>query len=219
MDLQGRTVALYGRFSPGARERLQQHIIRAGGLVARDLTRRTDVFVVGSLATALIDSGVLPGRLRAARERGLRIRGEAAFAAELAGDPTDVSATLPLSTALSGTTLTLDDAEILAAFDLIALTDGCCRFGDVAVVRSAAAQVDQGRSRAQAVRILMRARDLAPKGVHKIVLTASGEAALQWEDGLTTLEGQGVLPLDATSLEDLFEAAAIAQADDTTGMW
>jgi tetratricopeptide (TPR) repeat protein len=213
MDLQGRTVALYGRFSPGARERLQQKITHGGGRVARDLTRRTDAFVVGALATALIDSGVLAGRLRAARERGLHILGEAAFAAELAGDQADLGAVLPLSTALAATALSIDDAEILAAFDLIALADGCCRFGDAGVIRSAAALIGQGRSRGQAVRILMRARDLAPKGVHKIVLTASGEAALQWEDGLTTLEGQGVLPLDATSLEDLFEAAAIAEAD------
>jgi tetratricopeptide (TPR) repeat protein len=62
----------------------------------------------------------------------------------------------------------------------------------------------------------MRARDLSPLGRHKIVLTAQGEAALQWDDGLTTLEGQGWLPLDEAhaSLDDLFEAAALAEAGD-----
>ena len=65
------------------------------------------------------------------------------------------------------------------------------------------------------MRILARARDLAPRGRHKIVLTASGQAALQWPDGLTTLEGQGVLAFDEAhaGLEDLFEAAAIAEAE------
>jgi len=64
------------------------------------------------------------------------------------------------------------------------------------------------------VRILLRARELSPRGRHKIVLTSAGEAALQWQDGLTTLEGQGYLPLEAdhTSLDDLFEDAALAEA-------
>ncbi|HEY1425130.1 MAG TPA: tetratricopeptide repeat protein, partial [Caulobacteraceae bacterium] len=56
-------------------------------------------------------------------------------------------------------------------------------------------------------------RDVAPIGRHRIVLTPSGEAALQWDDGRTTLEGQGVLPFDETSLDDLFEAAAIAEGE------
>ena len=59
-----------------------------------------------------------------------------------------------------------------------------------------------------------RARDLSPPGRHKIVLTPSGQSALQWQDGLTTLEGQGLLPLDEdhASLDDLFEGAALAEA-------
>ena len=64
------------------------------------------------------------------------------------------------------------------------------------------------------MRILARARDLSPAGRRKIVLTQAGEAALQWDDGLTTLEGQGLLPLDEAhaSVDDLFEAAALAEA-------
>jgi tetratricopeptide (TPR) repeat protein len=103
----------------------------------------------------------------------------------------------------------------LAAFDLIALAGGNCRFGDAGVIRTAAELIDHGRTRADVVRILMRARDLAPLGRHKIVLTAAGEAALQWDDGLTSLEGQGFLALDEdhASVEELFEAAALAEAD------
>jgi tetratricopeptide (TPR) repeat protein len=56
---------------------------------------------------------------------------------------------------------------------------------------------------------------MAPVGRHKIVLTPAGDAALQWDDGRTTLEGQGVLALDEShaSLDDLFEAAEIAEAE------
>jgi tetratricopeptide (TPR) repeat protein len=81
-------------------------------------------------------------------------------------------------------------------------------------MRTAAELLAQGRSRAEVVRILIRARELSPKGRHKIVLTASGDAALQWDNGLSTLEGQGYLALDEdhASIEDLLEAAALAEA-------
>jgi hypothetical protein len=219
MDLRDRSVALYGRFSPGVRDRLQQEIVAQGGAVARDLTRRSDVLVVGALATAFIDSGALTARLRLARERGVQVLGERAFEGCLAGETAEVAATLPLSTALAQTTLTRDDVDILAAFDLIVAVGEHCRFGDAGVFRTAGELAGRGRSRADVVRILMRARDLAPIGRHKIVLTASGEAALEWQDGLTTLEGQGYLPLDEdhASIEDLFEAAALAEAGADLG--
>jgi tetratricopeptide (TPR) repeat protein len=214
MDVRDRAIALYGRFSHKARERLQRDIVRGGGQVARDLTRRSDALVIGALAAPLIDTGALTARLRAARERGVPVLGERAFAAAVAGRKAKDAPTLPLSTALSQTGLTREDAEVLAAFDLIAVTNDNCRFGDAGVIRTAAELIGHGRSRADVVRILARARDLSPRGRHKIVLTPSGQAALQWPDGLTTLEGQGVLPFDEdhATLDDLFEAAALAEA-------
>jgi tetratricopeptide (TPR) repeat protein len=214
MDVSNRSIALYGRFSPGARERLERAVLAGGGAVARDLTRRGHMLVIGALADRLIDSGALDQRLRAAGERELPVLGEAAFAAALAGKPTHDAGTLPLATALANTALTEGDAQVLAAFDLIALAGGACRFGDAQVLRTAAALIAAGRSLGQAVRILTEARALSPRGRHKIVLTPSGEAALQWADGLTTLGGQGVLAFDEAhaGLEDLFEAAALAEA-------
>jgi tetratricopeptide (TPR) repeat protein len=163
----------------------------------------------------LIDSGALAARLATARERGVPVLSERAFVVAMAGKAPPKAATLPLATALAETGLTPADAEVLAAFDLIALADGKSGFGDAGVIRTAAELLRGGRSLAEAVRILARARDLAPRGRHKIVLTPSGEAALQWPDGLTTLEGQGVLAFDEAhaGLEDLFEAAAVAEAD------
>jgi len=214
MDLGGRQVALYGRFTPQVRDRLARLIVKAGGAVARDLTRRTDLLVVGALAFALVGSGALAARLRTARQRGVPVQGERAFAAALAGAaPDTAAATLPLAAALAG--LTRDDAEILAAFDLIVLAGEGCRFGDAGVLRTAAELMAAGRPLGDAARILARARDLAPTGRRRIVLTPAGEAALAWDDGLTTLEGQGFLPLDEAhaSLEELFEAATLAEAE------
>ena len=214
MDLHNRSVALYGRFSAGERERLQREIVARGGSVARDLTRRSDYLVVGALATALIGSGSLAQRLKAARDRRVPVMGERAFSSALAGETQD-DATFPLATALGPTTLKEDDASLLAAFDLIALKNGNCRFADAGVIRTAAELARQNRSRADIVRILARARDLAPTGRHKIVLTQAGDAALQWDNGLTTLEGQGVLPLDSAQqdVDELFEEAELLEAD------
>jgi tetratricopeptide (TPR) repeat protein len=212
MELKDRSVALYGRFTAGVRDRLQQAIEQQDGRVARDLTRSSDILVVGSQASALIDSGALPQRLAAARSRNVPVFGERAFRAALAGEPPE-PATLPLQTALGQTGMTREDAEVLAAFDLIVLAGEACRFADAGILRTAGELVGQGRSRGEAVRILARARDLSPEGRHRIVLTGAGEAALKWDDGLTSLEGQGLLPLDEDhGIEDLFEAAAILEA-------
>ncbi len=215
MDLADRSVALYGRFSPGVRDRMQAVIEEDGGHVARDLTRRSDLMVVGALATALIDSGALGSRLASARARDVPVRGERAFAAELDGERWGSDATLPLATAMAQTALTRADIDILAVFDLVALDGERCRFGDAGVIRTAGELVAGGRSKGDVVRILARARDLAPKGRHRIVLTPSGEAALEWGDGLTSLEGQGLLPLDEdqAGVDDLFEAAQVAEAE------
>jgi tetratricopeptide (TPR) repeat protein len=216
MELRGRAIALYGRFSPRARDRFEREIEAAGGRVARDLTRRTDVLVVGAEAAGLIDSGALAARTAAARARSLPVLGERGFAAALAGTPPSAAtATVPLSTALAGGRLSREDADLLAAFDLVTVSGDRCRFGDERTFRTAAELPATGRSLAEVVRILTRARDLSPRGRHRIVLTPGGEAALQWSDGLTTLEGQGVLPLDedGAGVDDLFEAAAVAEAD------
>jgi tetratricopeptide (TPR) repeat protein len=214
MDLSNRAVALYGRFSPGVRDEYERAIEAAGGHVARDLTRQSDLLVVGALATLLIDSGALSARLSAARDRGVPVLGERAFAATLAGEAPEPT-TLPLAAALAQTGLAHGHAEVLAAFDLVRLQDDQCRFGDAQAIRTAADLVTGGASLGETVRILTRTRDVAPRGRHRVVLTPSGEAALQWPDGRTTLEGQGVLPLedDHATLEDLFESAAIAEAE------
>ena len=216
MELRDRAIALYGRFSQGVRDRLEREIAACGGTVARDLTRRSDAFVVGALATILIDSGALGARLDAARARGVPVLSERAFAAALAGQAESTAATLPLATALGGSGLSAADAEVLAAFDLIVVRGGQCRFADAGVIRTAGELIAGGRTLSEAARILARTRDLSPRGRHKVVLTPSGQAALQWPDGLTTLEGQGVLAFDEAhaTLEDLFEAAALAEADD-----
>jgi tetratricopeptide (TPR) repeat protein len=216
MDLSDRAFALYGRFSPGARDRFQHAIAKAGGTVSRDLTRRSEALIIGALAAPLIDSGALAKRLRMANERGLSVFAERVFAAELAGEPTEAKGTMPLATALLGSGLRRDDAEILAAFDLAHLTGDTCRFRDVSVFRTAGDLLFKHRSMSGVVTMLIRARDRSPMGRHKVVLTRTGVPILQWDDGQTTLEGQGVLPLDEdhASLDDLFEAASIAEAND-----
>ncbi|MGA0603327.1 tetratricopeptide repeat protein [Caulobacter sp. KR2-114] len=218
--VRDRVIALYGRFSPGGRERLQGQVLAGGGTVARDLTRRSGALVVGAQAWALVDGGALVERLAAARERGLPAYGERSFAALLADDDPRAGATAPLATALAQSGLGREDAEVLAAFDLITLARAeggaeTCRFGDPKVMRAAADLLAAGRTPGEVVRLLGEARDKAPVGRHRVVPAHAGAAALQWDDGRTTLEGQGLLPLDEdhASLDDLFEAATLAEVE------
>jgi tetratricopeptide (TPR) repeat protein len=215
MDLYRRSVALYGRFSPGQRERLVREITQRGGSVVRDLTRRSDMLVVGGLATTLIDSGMLGKRMRTAAERSVPVFGERTFANAIAGKGVD-NATLPLATALAPTGLKLEDALLLAAFDLIVVQGENCRFADAAQIRAAAELINQRGSRAEVVRMLVKVRDKAPTGRRKVVLGPAGKGALQWDSGLTTLEGQGFLPMldqPHLSIDEVFEQAELAEAD------
>jgi tetratricopeptide (TPR) repeat protein len=218
MNLKGKSIALYGRFSGGARERLADRIARQGGTVARDLTRRTDTLVVGALAWPLIETGRLWARLSAARARRTPVYGERAFLADLSGEAAEAP-TLPLH-AVKAAPLTREAIETLAAFDLVCIASDCCRFGDAQTLKTASDLVANGRSLSEIVKVLTEVRDRAPTGRRKVVLDEHGTAALQWEEGLTRLDGQGVLPLDgrALSVDDLFEAAALAEcAGDLTG--
>jgi len=215
MILQGKSAALYGRFSAGVRERLAAAIVRRGARVARDLTLRSDVLVIGALATALIEPGHLAARLAAARARRVPVHGERRFTELLIADEPETPASLPLAPLLRDGPLARDDLDVLAAFDVIRLDGELCRFADASVIKSAGELAAAGRPLAEIVRILTKTRDRAPKGRRKIVIDPRGQAALQWDEGLTTIEGQGFLPLDesAASVEDLFEAAAMAEAE------
>ena len=147
--------------------------------------------------------------------RRLPILGERRFSGFLQTGAGEDPAPFPLGPLLGQTKLTLKDLAVLAAFDLIVLEEDRCRFADAAKIRTFAQLISEGRSLGDAVRILVRVRDLSPLGRHKVVLTPSGDAALQWRDGLTTLEGQGLLPLntDLATVDELFEAAALAEAE------
>ena len=168
MDLYRRSVALYGRFSPGQRDRLGREITQRGGFVARDLTRRSDVLVIGASSTALIDTGSLFSRVRTANTRQMPVWGERSFAAAIANEERRETAMLPLAQALARTSLGHDDAALLAAFDLVVLENETCRFGDAGTLRTAADLLAQGRSRGEVVRILLRARHRAAESlVHR----------------------------------------------------
>jgi len=137
------------------------------------------------------------------------------FQEALGGAVPQSDAVLPLSAAERQAGLSREQIDVLAAFDLIRLADEHCRFGDAQTLKTASAILAAGRTLGDCVRILLRARDLAPKGRRDIVIDAAGRAALAWDSGLTTLEGQGLLPFDenAADVDDLFEAAVVAESE------
>lgn len=214
MNLKGKTAALYGRFSSGAHEGLAAEISRRGGAVARDLTRRSDILVVGALAFPLIDAGRLGPRIAAAAARGAPVLAERRFTEFLQGAGDPIEATLPVAS-ISNARLPADALAALAAFDIIRISGDCCRFADAAALKSAAEMLAGGQTLGDVVRTLTELRDHAPAGRRKLVVDRQGRAALQWESGVTRLDGQGFLPLDdnGPSIDDVFEAAAFAEAE------
>ncbi len=216
MDLRNRILALYGRFSPGLRDELVASIASRGGRVIRDLTERGDILVVGGMAHSLIASGALPARLEIARRGGKAIFSEDVFRSLFAAADARDAPTLPIATALAQSGANDSDADLLAAFGLINLGGDKVRFGDVAMLKTAAALRGAACTQTAMIRALLNARRSAPAGRYKVVIIAVGEPALEWEDGLTTLEGQGFLPLDlgGGNQDDLFEAAEVAESED-----
>lgn len=208
MDLSDTRVALYGRLLGGPRPALEATIAARGGTVERDLTRRSDLLVVGRGSLNLIPSGSLLRKLTAAASQGVPVVGEARFRARLAGGA-EPAPTYPLDRVTPPAPL----ATVLNAFDLIHLQDGCIRFADVQALRTAGALADEGHEVSSVVRIMLRARDVAPSGRHRIV-SHDGQPRLEWDDGVTGLDGQRFLPLeDQPDLDALFDQAMLAEAE------
>lgn len=204
----GAKVTLFGRFRLSARPEIVRLLSEGDIATARDLTRQTTHFAVGSGATNLIANGRLSRRLNEAAARGVVVVGEARLLASLAGDP-DTDATLSLSQVAP---VSADLANLLNAFDLIALSAGKVRFEDADTIRTAASLDASGMDATTIIDSLLRRRQ-APRGRHRLVTDASGRAVLEWDDGTTTLNGQFMLPLEEIEgVDTLFEDALDAEA-------
>lgn len=208
MDLSGQAVVLYGRFRLRPRQAVAKAAMAAGARVQSDLTRRASLFVVGAGALNFVASGHLPTRLAEMRRRGCPALSEARFVDLLAG-AAGPAATFPLDRLGP---LDRGLVDLLNGFDLIRLNGEACRFGDAGTLRDAHALAEE-HPPAAIVEILLR-RQAAPAGRHRLVTGGDGTPLLQWEDGVTTLEGQGVLDLgEEPSVDALFEAAMEAEAE------
>lgn len=203
-----RTVALFGRFKLLPRGDIVRLLHQTGAREVKDLTRDTSLLAIGSGAANLIGSA-LPGRLEQAAARGIPVVGEARLL-EMLRDQPQATATLDAS---SIAPIPTDLIALLNAFDIIRMDDGKLRFEDADKLRTAAGLVEDGADDAQIISALLLRRN-APKGRHRLKLDRSGAPVLIWEDGLTTLAGQGLLPLeDGKDLETLFDDALEAEAE------
>lgn len=213
--LEGRQIALYGRFRARPRAEIAAAAEGLGARIVTDLTRATDLFVVGAGATNFVANGHLAQRLAAARARGAPVAPEERFLALLSGAAPPPAPTAPLASASAPEGPPPEPIlDLLNAFGLIQLEQGAVRFADAAVLRAASALYREDPAPLPLIAALLRHRD-APAGRHQLVSGEDGAPLLAWEDGLTTLEGQGLLDLEpAPSLEEAFEAAMMAEAED-----
>lgn len=204
----GAKVTLFGRFRFAARSAIEQLLVERGCLAVRDLTRQTTLMAVGAGATNMIANGRLARRLAEARSRETMVVGESRLFDGLAGK-SERTQTLNLAQVAS---IEAELADLLNAFDLIAISDGKVRFEDADTVRTAASLDASGMDAATIVDSLLKRRR-APRGRHRLVIDATGRAVLEWDNGTTTLAGQFMLPLDESdSVEKIFEDALDAEA-------
>lgn len=203
---KGDKVTLFGRFRALPKKRLETLIVECGAKPLRDLTRAATHLVVGEAALSAFDS--LLDRLEIAEKQDVRIFGEGRLLAILSGKSDAESAGVPADRAAA---LPPELLRLLNAFDLITLSGGAVTFRDAAVLKSAESLDREGMDWPDIVRALLEQRD-SPKGRHRIVTGPNGTAMLEWEDGVTTLSGQHVLPLeDGDGLDDVFERALDAE--------
>ena len=199
-------VSLFGRFTTVPKRRIVRVLAGRGARALRDLTRSSTCLVIGEQAVSAIEA--VEDRVSRAAQRQIPVMGERRLMAILAGD-TPAQPTVPLARASD---LPEHMARLLSAFDLVTLDAGLVAFKDAAVLKSAETLRDSGMPMGEMIRALLQRRE-SPQGRHRVVLGPNGAAMLEWEDGLTTLSGQHVLPLeDGDDLEDLFEQALDAES-------
>ena len=209
MEFQGARVALYGRFLTHSGGHAVSELSKLGGIAERDLTRRTDLLVVGLGALCLVPSGHLLQKLRRAENLKVPVIGETRFWALTRGieDPAPTFPIDQLSPPVPDGLL-----QLLNAFDLISFDRTNCRFSDVSILRDGAQLVENGHEYSSVIRLSLKAKQVSPKGRHRMV-PADNSARLIWDDGETELDGQGLLGLpDQPTLDEVFEQALLAEA-------
>lgn len=203
---KGDKVALFGRFRELPKKRLEGILAEQGAKPLRDLTRASTHLVVGEAALSAFDA--LSDRLEIAGKRGLPILGERRLLRLLSGNDNAPPAVVPVESAAG---LSPDLLSLLGAFDLITLENAHVSFRDAAVLKNADSLERNGMAWPDILRALLDQRE-SPKGRHRIVAGPDGTAMLEWDDGVTTLSGQHVLPLeDGDALDDVFERALEAE--------
>ncbi|MEM9342689.1 MAG: tetratricopeptide repeat protein [Pseudomonadota bacterium] len=202
---QGDRVTLFGRFRALPKRKVERLLVERGAKPLRDLTRASTHLVIGEGALRAFDA-VLE-RLLAAEDRALPAISEGRLLSGLSGEDPKPATVPTQSVAPVGPEL----RQLLAAFGLITYRDGCIAFQDAATYKAASGLDQDGMAWPDIVQALLDRRE-APKGRHQVIIGANGRAMLQWEDGVTTLSGQHVLPLDeGDGLDDVFEQAIEAE--------
>lgn len=207
-DFTNRVIKLYGRFSSGTRAPLLAAARACGAIL--DAGASPSIVIVGARALSAAACAAIVGFANA----GAKILGETQAREILSGAAQDEEPfNVPIEITLKGA-LTLGEAQVLAAFDVVRIEDGHCRFSDAAALRAAADLARASKPLNEIVQILRTVHTMRPLGPSRIVVGPGGKPALEWAGGqMTTVAGQGYLALDvdAATPDELFAAAREAE--------
>lgn len=225
LEYAGKTVAIIGRLGTVPRKAAADEVERQGGAVRRDLTRNTDVVVVGRGARSLLHGGRLQDRLERADDLRASCISENAFLRKLgllAANPADPAA-MSVDELTARTGLRPEIVRLLALFDLIDASEGRCSFRDLVTAREVARLLREGIGLDEILDIIgqLGGRQGArleehPLASHKVVCDAHGKIVLRLGEGFAELDGQIRLPLPSAgnpSIDAVFEAAEDAELE------
>lgn len=221
----GKTVAIIGRLLAVPRKMAADEVERQGGVVLRDLTRNTDLVVVGRGAKSLLHGARLQDKLLRADEARARCISENTFLRTLGllPDARADPAAMSVEELTARTGLRPEIVRLLQLFDVIDASEGRCGFRDLVTAREVARLLREGFGLDEILDIIgeIGRRPGArpgehPLASHKLVCDRHGGIALRVAEGLAELDGQIRLPLPSAgnpSVDAIFEAAEDAEQE------
>lgn len=217
----GRIVTIVGRLDALPNRLAAAAIERQGGIVRRDLRKRTAFLVVGHQALAQLASGRLYDKLDRADQLGATCLSENTLLRALALLPArpDVAGAVTLDELAAQTGLDPMTVRLLVLFDVLQPQDGRCSFRDLVAAREIARLLADGLG---LVRIIAgaleagggRSPDDHPLARVKLVSDEGGRLARRIGEEVAELDGQLRLALrnpGNPSVDELFEAAEDAE--------
>lgn len=214
MRLNGASFGLVGALRAVPRRLAARDLARSGAQLRRGLTRQTTHVVFGHRLLDTTADAEIATRRQAARDRGAILLSENALLRLLGSAPSDPHAAMSREALLGQSGLDGTTLDLLALFDAFEHDAGPFSFRDLILARKYAGLVAMGANWGAIARSIHRSGPVASLTALSLHVDGPEQIYARHGDGLTELDGQHLLALDApdeAAADDLFYAAEAAE--------